>query len=441
MLIDCSTHTGNAEAGVKYFLSAVDSKGNKRSIKPEILRGNPDTTINISKDLCTDKALKTSSGVISFAHNEKPSKEQLEKLLDDFEKTFFGNMKNRVNALFVAHADTKNFHIHFMLNRIDLKTGKAYNPFPPGQMTIDLMEHFTRLKNDELGYEQVVKKSTTKLELTDSERKARRGHFTLDILKDKTSLDKSIQNLIKEGAVKDRNELIDFLKSEGLKLSRIGEDYISIEREGRNIRLRGGIYAKNEDKPYELVKQEFIESKVSNAFDMNKSVAIVNRIVKARDDYNTKRYDAKPSSKPALTMPSTRTGSTTPPAYQKPVQQARTISQIPTQQNQPGAAPGAITRGEQAESQSPQGFTADSPRGGTTGNSLNGLLSAQAGVSSAQTSLDRLLTQLSQAKTYAERLRLEYEIAQARQALNNAFASLEEEKKKQLGDTDKWKKK
>ncbi|WP_175878058.1 relaxase/mobilization nuclease domain-containing protein [Burkholderia sp. BCC0097] len=438
MLIDCSTHTGNAEAGVKYFLSAIDSKGNKRSVKPEILRGNPENTINISRDLCADRDLKTSSGVISFAHNEKPSREELEKLLDDLEKTFFGNMRNRVNALFVAHADTKNFHIHFMINRIDLKTGKAYNPFPPGQMTLDLMEHFTRLKNEELGYEQVVKKSTTKLELTDSERKARRGHFSLDILKDKISLDKSIQKLVKDGAVKDRNELIDFLKNEGLKLSRIGEDYISIEREGRNIRLRGGIYAKNEDKPYEVVKQEFIASKVSNAFDMNKSVAIVNRIVKARDDYNTKRYDAKPASKP---VSKTLTNGTTPPAYQKPAQQARTVSPIPAQQKQPSEAPGAIARSEPAKTQDQQGFTADSPRSGTTGNSLNGLLSAQAGVSSAQTSLDRLLTQLSQAKTYAERLRLEYEIAQARQALNNAFASLEEEKKKQLGDTDKWKKK
>ncbi|WP_186151867.1 relaxase/mobilization nuclease domain-containing protein [Burkholderia gladioli] len=441
MLIDCSTHTGNAEAGVKYFLSAVDSKGNKRSVKPEILRGNPENTINISKDLCADRNLKTSSGVISFAHNEKPSREELEKLLDDFEKTFFGNMRNRVNALFVAHADTKNFHIHFLINRIDLKTGKAYNPFPPGQMTLDLMEHFTRLKNDELGYEQVVKKSTTKLELTDSERKARREHFSLDILKDKISLDKSIQKLVKDGAVQDRNELIDFLKSEGLKLSRIGEDYISIEREGRNIRLRGGIYAKNEDKPYDIVKQEFIASKVSNAFDMNKSVAIVNRIVKARDDYNTKRYDAKRASKPALTMPSTGTGSTTPPAYQKPVQQVAKVSPLPTQQNQPGEAPGAITRSEPAKTQDQQGSTADSPRSGTTGNSLNGLLSAQAGVSSAQASHDRLVSQLANAKTYAERLRLDYEIAQAKQALNNAFFRLEEEKKKQLGDTDKWKKK
>ena len=42
-----ATKKGGGESPVKYLLSNTDHAGNERAVKPEVLEGNPQTTIDV----------------------------------------------------------------------------------------------------------------------------------------------------------------------------------------------------------------------------------------------------------------------------------------------------------------------------------------------------------------------------------------------------------
>lgn len=161
-----STATG----AVNYVLSDYDSNRNKREVKPVVLKGDPFRTRSIDS-LCPDKWTSLStSGAIAFRDKEELTKEQKAQLIDQFERTFFGNMKERVNILWVEHTDKGNLELHFVINKADLGGDKVryFNAFPPGH--IKKKDAFVKLKNNEFGFQQVEQKHPFKTQLSDDER-------------------------------------------------------------------------------------------------------------------------------------------------------------------------------------------------------------------------------------------------------------------------------
>lgn len=412
----------SVKGAVDYVFSNRNHKGETRPNKPELLKGDEFITRQAGY-LSAKFSNQRTSGVIAFAKGENPTREEMLKIIDNFEETFFGNMKDRVAPLYVLHKEEKSSHIHYVIPNVDLETGKAYNPFPPGKMTGDLMKAFSALENHNNGWKQ-VKKNPLKPAHTKTEHKAiahkNDSKFFKTVFidaKSKDTFEKSCLDLIRVGEVKNRDELISFLKDNGYTFSRIGKDYLSIAREGQNFRLKGGIFAEGADYK-EQVKQA---SEQAKSFDPQKVAEQINRLVALRNAYNEKRYQAKTeSAKPYIAKPketqqsntqAPRTSSLalTPP----PINSAHTST--------PGTATQELAKSNNQDDDKGREDTADAPAGAPS----------LAGIASAQSQLTNALAQLSNAKTPKERAIAQMAVNRARGAVAQAEAQFEQEQQKQ----------
>lgn len=393
MIINNFKNSGEANGAVNYLLSMHDHEGKLRSVAPKILEGNAEITKQICKEFCSKFSHKTVFGVISFADNEKPTDEQKMKSIEDFKKTFLNGMEGKVNCFFVEHNDKCNCEIHYLINRIDLASGKYYNPFPPGQQTKELMKLFSKTKNHELGYEQ-VKEKPFKMKLSQNERKClHKERHGIKNLKDKKSIDSALQDLVKSGDIKNRDELINFLKEEGKEFSRIGDDYISIKvQDGRNIRLKGGIYADTLGKNYKEILAEFKNKKPLSSEEAAKRVS---EIMEKRNDFNAKRYGVKKLEQPK--KEESRVKSAPPVSTEnKPIEQPKAETIVQPGQVQRAAEPPQ----NKPSSNSPSSYTPSSTAG-----------------LSVQSAYDKALAKLQNAKTFAQQAQARIELFRAKQAL------------------------
>ena len=235
-----SSGKSRGEGPVSYLLNGTDHTGTPRSVKPEILDGNPKTTIDIINSI--DRDWKYVSGAIAFRNEEQPSHEQMIKLIDKFKQTFCAGLNNsQFNSLFVLHKDKGNHEIHFVVPMIELTTGKRLNIHPPGAKNIDLYQAFTKTMNHELGYAQVL---SDPLKIALPSHKLKSPEFK-DEQRKNILLEKEVKKAIVSGKVENRTQLCKFLDEElGVSIHRHGKDYISIRLPGdiKSRRLRGPMF-------------------------------------------------------------------------------------------------------------------------------------------------------------------------------------------------------
>ena len=74
------------------------------------------------------------SGVIAWSKSDNPTDAEVSEVLDEFEKhAFAGLQPNQYHFTAVLHEeDDGSKHVHFLVPRIELETGKALNIAPPG---------------------------------------------------------------------------------------------------------------------------------------------------------------------------------------------------------------------------------------------------------------------------------------------------------------------
>lgn len=247
----------NGESPVIYLLGNTDHAGNERAVKPEILEGNPQTTIAIINSI--QRKYKYISGCISFRDSEKPSRAQLYEVIDDFKKTFCpGLTSDNYNSLFVLHQDKGNTEVHFVFANQELKSMRRLNIHPPGQKNIQFFESFVKINNHKLGYAQVIA-DPLKIAFTDFERK------TPEARQDKSNkrwIQQSIIKAIKSGEIKSRDDLCKHLDENlGITVTRQGKNYMSVKLPGamKAVRLRGPLYSDNTD--YQSLITKSIASK------------------------------------------------------------------------------------------------------------------------------------------------------------------------------------
>lgn len=312
--------SGTATGAVNYVLGSLNHKGEKRDFEPVVLRGDPKLTKEIDETFCAKFQHKAISGVIAFRQGEDLTPDEMNKFLDDFEKTFLGNMRNRVNAFYVLHEEKEedggtSKHVHFVINRCDLETGKSYNPFPtpqkskqllPNDKKFELKDLFQKIQNQLHGWKPVTDDDPLKIE---QETKFLDKVHGLKDLKSKTDFDNYFQSLVKNGTVKNRDELLKHIKQQGFELSRLGQDYISIKMsDGKNVRLKGGIYEKNDGKDYAVKiedtkkKNDEIIKSYKEPQSLTKQIERLNKLIEYRNTYNSKpeRYSASTKNQPVF---------------------------------------------------------------------------------------------------------------------------------------------
>jgi hypothetical protein len=234
------TGTGSAKSAVNYLLGDTDHAGDKRSVLPEILCGDPTTFEAIAN--ATSRKHKYTSGAISFRDGELVSDEQVAALIRTFRSTFMPGLKADENFadLWVAHRDKGNLELHFLVANTELKTGSRLNIHPPGAKNLEFFQAFVSVVNHSLGFQQVVP-DPLKIALKPFEAKSPNGKTDK---KAKNVLAKTLHRHILNGTIANRTELIAYVQENVGEVTRVGADYISVMLPGaeKPKRLRGELF-------------------------------------------------------------------------------------------------------------------------------------------------------------------------------------------------------
>ena len=236
---------GTGQAAVNY-LTRMDYPGRTEN-PPVVLRGEPELTKALIAS--QDRQWKFCAGVLSWGPEDHVTPEQEQRLMDDFEQTAFAGLApDQYAILWVRHSHAGHHELHFVIPRMELSTGKALNPFPPGwQKDFDPLrdmynwcEGWTRpddparfrVRTPEHADIHVARLKRWGQTVTLDERTKSREQLTAFLLQ-----------RIEEGTVINRANLIEEIEGLGLKVPRKGKQYLTIEDEdGQRVRLKGGIY-------------------------------------------------------------------------------------------------------------------------------------------------------------------------------------------------------
>jgi|GEM_PF-2786114 len=265
---------GPSKGPINYLLGK-DSEGKERAIKPQIFQGCRHSTAFLIDQ--NHRENKYTSGVVAFRDSEKPSFEQLKEMCNDFQKNFLPNMSNDdVPILWVLHREKGNTELHFLIPKQTSK-GQAFNAFPPGQKNMDLMKSWQVLQNDKMGYKQVTSDGFSS-SFEAFEKKTRKPQFS-----------KRIKQLAKDGKIKNRADLINFLNKSGHQVTRAGQDYISVKFADKEkpMRFQGEIFKAETD--YQKLLNTY-QSTDLNRLDRAINTNKLEQIREERSKFNLKRY-------------------------------------------------------------------------------------------------------------------------------------------------------
>ena len=238
---------GCPRKAVSYLLAEKDAKGD---LRPEIqtLRGDAQTFVAITESLDFD--YRYSSAVIAWSKDDNPTDAQIQETLDQFEKHAFADLdptRYHMNAvLHVAQDGSK--HVHVLVPRVDLATGKSLNIAPPGhekyfdKVRDYLNEKYSWSKPDDLA---ILKADVQLPHHTHSQRAAAiEINFSGKTKPEKKELlNKIIGQRINAGVIHDRSDVVQTLAEYGI-ITRNAKDTISIKFHGDKtaIKMAGEFY-------------------------------------------------------------------------------------------------------------------------------------------------------------------------------------------------------
>ena len=123
-------HGQGGGSGPTHYLVRQDYPG-RDDLPPEVLRGDVDTTRTLIDSL--DTKWKFTAGVLSWHPDDTVTPEQEQRVMGNFEQVAFAGLEpDQRNILWVRHIHADHHELHFVIPRVELSGGKAFNPCPPG---------------------------------------------------------------------------------------------------------------------------------------------------------------------------------------------------------------------------------------------------------------------------------------------------------------------
>jgi hypothetical protein len=225
---------GSAKAAQKYLFGRNDHKGKPRE-KIQLMRGTPDFVTQVADGLEFEH--KYRSAIIAWHPDDNPTEEQMNEILDEFEKLAFAGLEpNQYSYYAVLHIENGAKHIHIVVPRVELQTGRSLNIANPGwQKTYDILRDYGNVK-----YGWKSPKNRTRAVQPDPK------NLPKSAKRAKEMIHQAVLSQIREGAVRNSEELADFLGKIG-EITRRGSDYISVKPKGfkKSLRLKGLVYGKD----------------------------------------------------------------------------------------------------------------------------------------------------------------------------------------------------
>lgn len=224
---------GTCKATMDYLLGKDRDREHAK-----ILQGDPEITRQLADSL--EFKHKYTVGVLSFEEKDLDDKTKRE-IMADFEKSLLCGLEHdQYDITWIEHKDKDRLELNFVIPKVELNTGKAMNPYydPIDRKRVNAFKDHTNAKYD----------------LHDPNDPANRQPYTpnMRLPKEKKELQEAITGYLMgemaQGRVKDRQDVLNAIQSDlGLSVARITPNSISIkdpiDEKGRNIRLKGEIYA------------------------------------------------------------------------------------------------------------------------------------------------------------------------------------------------------
>lgn len=239
MLIKFLSHgTGSGARASAYLMGSHDHTGEPRA-GVTVLRGDPVLFAAVADSLPFQHRYR--SAVISWAAEEAPTADEITAVLADFEAVAFAGLEPEdVQLTAVQHDEPDGgVHVHILIPRVHLGTGKSFNPAPPGHRKA--FDAVRDKHNHERGWARPDDPLRARLLRPDFE--------AFKDKSDKTAIKKQITDHLfaaaEQRVISNAAELRDYLQTSlGCEITRTGADYTSIKPEGypKAIRLKGELY-------------------------------------------------------------------------------------------------------------------------------------------------------------------------------------------------------
>lgn len=290
MIVDFFRHgRGLSKGCLDYLLGEDRDRENAR-----ILSGD----IGLTAQLIDSSyfAKKYTSGCLSFYEYDL-SDEDKQKIMQNFEECLFPGLdKDQYQILWVQHQDKVNedtgqtrLELNFIIPNVELSTGKRLQPFyAPADLTrVDLFKRITNAEHklydpDDPDHQQLL---------------INKKNLPKDVKDFKEQLHQRIYREINNGNISDRQELVNWLESNQIQVTRQVKKSISIENPyedaKRPIRLEGEIYEQGfratEEYRHE-VQQRIAEYSGTAEERYRRNIEDYQRQLDHKSQYHSERY-------------------------------------------------------------------------------------------------------------------------------------------------------
>lgn len=239
MIVDFFRHGSGLSKGCLDYLLGEDQEREHA----QVLSGDVKLTAQLIDS--SPFAKKYTSGCLSFYEHDLSDQDK-QKIMQNFEECLFPGLdKDQYQILWVQHQDKINqdtgetrLELNFVIPNVELSTGKRLQPFY-APVDLDRVDLFKQIINTEHSLYDPDDPEHRQLFLN-------KKNLPKDIKDFKAQLHQRVYRAISNGEVADRQELVQWLESNQINVTRQVKNSISIENpyEGakRPIRLEGEIY-------------------------------------------------------------------------------------------------------------------------------------------------------------------------------------------------------
>jgi hypothetical protein len=271
-----------AKSAIKYLLDERQTEGTA-----QVFKGDPKLTLNIIKQI--KNKWKFSSGVLSFEELIQDD-EVLNEIIQEFENTFFAGLKkNQYNITWIKHTDKGRTELHFIAPRLELTTQKAYNPYFIKKDFIkkDLFQDYINSKFTLSSPHQAEKQNLIKIQ--NPNWKTKKSEFLKQV-------DEYVGELIKNGFIQSRDDIVYYLKNEGLEVKE-SKNYIAVKTAEMKkfARLKGEIYVKDFTDFGKIETNQRTREQSHCNPDYRKYREELEKFIQRDKEYNQKRYKNTPT--------------------------------------------------------------------------------------------------------------------------------------------------
>lgn len=240
MILKFNRNSKGRSGPIEYLLDELRVKNGTAYV----IRGNQDITKALIRSI--DRKHKYLSVGLMFAKGEFITEEQEKEIIESFvDLVFVGLDPVQYNYLVVKHIDKhERVELNFIIPRECLSSGKDLDLYSH-RRDMPLFDMWKNGINAKFGLfdPNDPRRERTVAERTDS---ARERSVNDTIVVNRKTIDETLHQLVKAGAIQSRDHMIQLLKQNGYEITRKNIESISIKHDDigkKALRLRGGIYS------------------------------------------------------------------------------------------------------------------------------------------------------------------------------------------------------